>query len=165
MRIRGGARAPLLFGPERISRGVMSGRHPAATRPSAWQVDGRSDRADGSSPEGEREESDDFSGGEAADARARRIRKVPGNEAFPGQTVTGDEAVAGFIPIPFDPNRSRPTTFTKSGKPLRKIRQKGLPVLAVKFPGAWRLLATRPAAENWWSFARRSRTFFQIDDS
>jgi len=63
---------------------------------------------------------------------------------------SGDEAVAGFIPVPFDPNRNRPTSFTKSGKPLRKIRQDGLPVLAVKFPGPWSLLASRPAAEKWW---------------
>jgi len=73
---------------------------------------------------------------------------------------SGDESVAGFIPVPFDPNRSRPSVsaalrrdepqFTKSGKPLRKIRQDGLPVLAVKFPGPWSLLASRPAAEKWW---------------
>jgi len=127
------------------------------------------------SPAGEREESDHFSGGEAADARAKRIREVPGNEAFPGQSVTGDEAVAGFIPVPFDPNRSRPSVsaalrrdeplFTKSGKPLRKIRQDGLPVLAVKFPGAWALLASRPADEKWWSFARRARTYFEADNA
>jgi len=133
----------LLFGPERISRGVISGRHPAAT-------DGRSDRADGESPAVEREESDHFSGGDAADARANQVTEVPGNAAFPGQTVTGDESVAGFIPVPFDPNRNPPTTFTKSGKSLRKIRQDGLPVLAVKFPGPWSLLASRPAGEKWW---------------
>ena len=141
----------LLFGPERISRGVISGRHAAATRPSAWHVDGRSDRADGSSPAGEREECDQSFGGDAAVARARKISQIPGNASSPGPTVTGDESVAGFIPIPFDPNRNRPTTFTKSGKPLRKIRQDGLPVLAVKFPGPWRLLAERPADEKWWS--------------
>ena len=167
----------LLFGPERISRGVISGRHPAAT-------DGRSDRADGESPAcpselqrsraGEREESDHSFGGDAADARANQVTEVPGNASFPGPTVTGDEApdrltasavggVAGFIPVPFDPNRRPPTSFTKTGKPLRKIRQDGLPVLAVKFPGAWRLLATRPAAEKWWSFLNRARTFFETD--
>jgi site-specific DNA recombinase len=134
----------LLFGPERISRGVISGRHPAAS-------DGRSDGADASSPAGKREERDHSFGGDAADARANQVTEVPGNDAFPGPPVTGDESVAGFIPVPFDPNRSRPTSFTKTGKPLRKIRQDGLPILAVKFPGAWRLLATRPAAEKWWS--------------
>jgi len=133
----------LLFGPERISRGVISGRHPAAT-------DGRSDRADGESPAGEREESDHSFGGDADDARANQVTEVPGNAAFPGPTVTGDESVAGFIPVPFDPNRDRPTSFTKTGKPLRKIRQDGLPVLAVKFPGPWSLLASRPAGEKWW---------------
>ena len=133
----------LLFGPERISRGVIGPRQRSRS-------DGRSDRADGSSPAGEREESDHFSGGEAADARANQIAEVPGNRAFPGPPVTGDESVAGFIPVPFDPNRSRPTSFTKSGKPLRKIRQDGLPVLAVKFPGPWRLLASRPENEKWW---------------
>ncbi len=82
---------------------------------------------------------------QAPQTRARRIKKVPGNASFPGQSV------AGFIPIPFDPNRSRPSVsaslrrdepqFTKAGKPLRKIRQDGLPVLAVKFAGPWSLLA------------------------
>jgi len=144
----------LLCGPERISRGVIGPRQRSRN-------DGRSDRADGSSPAGKREESDHSFGGKAAVARARRIKKVPGNEAFPGQAVTGDEAVAGFIPVPFDPNRSRPTTFTKSGKPLRKIRQDGLPVLAVKFSGPWSLLASRPAGEKWWSLNRDTRSWFE----
>ena len=148
----------LLFGPERISRGVIGPRQRSRTRPSAWQGDGRSDRADGSSPAGEREESDNVSGGpstrakhgagQAPQTRARRIKTVPGNEGFPGHIVTGDESVAGFIPVPFDPNRSPPTSFTKTGKPLRKIRQDGLPVLAVKFPGPWSLLASRPAGQK-----------------
>jgi len=133
----------LLFVPERISRGVIGPLQRSRN-------DGRSDRADGESPAGEREESDHSCGGDAADARANQVTEVPGNASFPAPTVTGDESVAGFIPVPFDPNRNRPTTFTKSGKPLRKIRQHGLPVLAVKFPGPWRLLATRPAAEKWW---------------
>jgi hypothetical protein len=143
----------LLFGPERISRGVIGPRQRSRN-------DGRSDRVDGESPAGEREESDHSFGGDAADARANQVTEVPGNASFPGPTVTGDQSVAGFIPVPFDPNRDRPTSFTKSGKPLRKIRQDGLPVLAVKFPGPWSLLASRPAGEKWWSFARRARTYF-----
>ena len=133
----------LLFGPERISRGVIGPRQRSRS-------DGRSDRVDGVSPAGEREESDHSFGGDAADARANQVTEVPGNASFPGPTVTGDESVAGFIPVPFDPNRNPTTTFTKSGKPLRKIRQKGLPVLGVRFSGPWRLLATRPENEKWW---------------
>ena len=49
----------VLFGPERISRGVIGPRQRS-------RHDGRSDRADGSSPEGEREEIDNFPGGSAA---------------------------------------------------------------------------------------------------
>jgi len=127
------------------------------------QVDGRSDRVDGVSPAGEREESDHVSGGEAAVPRAIKINTIPGNASFPGQIVTGDESVAGFIPVPFDPNRNPPNTFTKSGKSLRKIRQKGLPVLGVRFSGPWRLLAFRPENENWWTFLDRARTFFETD--
>ena len=150
----------LLFGPERISRGVIGPRQRS-------QVDGRSDRDDGLSPAGEREESDHFSGvSEDAPAlsevegRANQIAEIPGNASFPGQTVTGDESVAGFIPVPFDPNPNPTTTFTKSGKSLRKIRQKGLPVLGVRFSGPWRLLAFRPENEKWWTFLRRARTYF-----
>ena len=146
----------LLFGPERISRGVIGPRQRS-------RMDGRSDRVDGVSPAGEREESDHSFGGDAADARANQVTEVPGNASFPGPTVTGDDSVAGFIPIPFDPNRNRPTSFTESGKPLRKIRQKGLPVLGVRFSGPWRLLAFRPENEKWWTFLRRARTFFDAE--
>ena len=133
----------LLFDPERISRGVIGPRQRS-------QGDGRSDRADGLFPAGKREESVHFSGGDAAVPRAIQIAESPGNASFPAQTVTGDESVAGFIPVPFDPNRNPPNTFAKSGKPLRKIRQKGLPVLGVRFSGPWRLLASRPENEKWW---------------
>jgi len=140
----------LLFVPERISRCVIGPRQRS-------QVDGRSDRDDGLSPAGKREESDHSSPASRnapalseVEGRARQIRQIPGNASFPGQTVTGDESVAGFIPVPFDPNRNPPTTFTKSGESLRKIRQKGLPVLGVRFSGPWRLLASRPENEKWW---------------
>jgi len=144
----------LLFGPERISRGVNASVRRSLERSRGPRqrslVDGRSDRADCSSPAVEREESDHFSGGHAAAPRANQVTENPETQRVSGPTVTDDESVAGFIPVSFDPNRIRPTTFTKSGKPLRKIRQKGLPVLGVKFSGPWRILAERPKCENWW---------------
>ena len=155
----------LLFGPERISRGVNASVRRSLERSRGPRqrslVDGRSDRADCSSPAGEREESDHFSGGNAAAPRTNQVTENPETQRVSGPTVTGDESVAGFIPVPFDPNRIRPTTFSKSGKPLRKIRQKGLPVLGVKFSGPWHILAERPKCENWWCFALRARTFFE----
>jgi len=154
----------LLFGPERISRGVIGPRQRSRS-------DGRSDRVDGVSPAGEREESDHFSGGNAAVPRANQVTENPETQRVSGSPLAVSENLRDWIPVPFDPNRSRPTlrrqgfggqaSFTKSGKPLRKIRQKGLPVLAVHFPGPWRLLATRPENEKWWRLNRDTRSWFE----
>jgi len=154
----------LLFGPERISRGVIGPRQRSRS-------DGRSDRVDGVSPAGEREESDHVSGGDAAVPRANQVTENPETQRVSGSPLAVSENLRDWIPVPFDPNRSRPTlrrqgfggqaSFTKSGKPLRKIRQKGLPVLAVHFPGPWRLLATRPENEKWWRLNRDTRSWFE----
>jgi hypothetical protein len=42
-----------------------------------------------------------------------------------------------------------------------KIRRKPVPVLSTEFPGPWRLLATRPENEKWWSFLNKVRTHYQ----
>ena len=129
---------------------MISGRHPAAT-------DGRSDRAHGVSPAGEREESEHSSpvsrnapALSEVEGRANQVTENPETQRVSGSPLAVSENLRDWIPVPFDPNRNPPKTFTKSGKPLRKIRQKGLPVLGVKFPGPWSLLASRPAGEKWW---------------